>query len=106
MEVAIDLYPLMQKLTSEEVPPIGLLLLLSLIKSHPGKSQAQLLTAGNLQYTRQALNNYLKTLRSAELIQLTPDDPGAKNKVVSLSTKGAELLGSLEEVVVKTMRMS
>lgn len=106
MEVAIDLSPLVTKLLEEETLPLGLLQVLTLVKANPGISQSGLIKEANLKYTRQALNGYIKKLTAAELMYLTPDEPGAKNKQLWLTTKGSELVGGLEDVVTKTLKVS
>lgn len=106
MKVAIELAPLITKLMEEGTLPLSVLQVLTLVKAHPGASQAELLRNSGLQYSRQALNSYIKKLTCLGLVKLTPDDPGAKNKQLWLTEEGESVIAGLEQAVVRTLRVS
>ena len=104
MELKVKLSKLFNLLKGEDIPPAYQLQLLSLVAENPGLTQTQLIEAGNLQYTRQALNGYIKRL-SPQYLTVGNPDPTSKRKLVFLTDEGRELVGRLEgavEVVLKS----
>ena len=106
MKVAIDLTPLFILLDSPESLPPSWTQVLAAVKQYPGLTQAQLTKEAGLPQSKQLLSINVRKLFDDGYLDIANNIPGGRQKYLSLTTKGAEYVGRLEEAVVRTLRVS